>query len=62
MNHDRAGTVALPSHLIDVAHLVTAYCTREPDPDNVDQQVAFGTSGHRGSSLKTCLLYTSRCV
>ncbi|MEQ4521319.1 phosphoglucomutase (alpha-D-glucose-1,6-bisphosphate-dependent), partial [Nocardioides kribbensis] len=25
----------------------------EPDPDDVDQQVAFGTSGHRGSSLKT---------
>ncbi|MBK8868799.1 MAG: alpha-D-glucose phosphate-specific phosphoglucomutase [Actinomycetales bacterium] len=53
MTHDRAGTVALPSDLIDVAHLVTAYYTREPDPDNVDQQVAFGTSGHRGSSLKT---------
>src|SRR6185312_6520595 len=30
---------------------VTAYYTVEPDPDNVDQQVAFGTSGHRGSSL-----------
>ena len=32
-------------------HLVTAYYTVQPDPDDVDQQVAFGTSGHRGSSL-----------
>ncbi len=51
--HERAGTVALPSDLVDVAHLVTAYYTGVPDPDNVDQQVAFGTSGHRGSSLRT---------
>ena len=29
------------------------YYTQHPDPENVDQQVAFGTSGHRGSSLKT---------
>lgn len=34
-------------------HLVTAYFTEHPDPDNIDQQVAFGTSGHRGTSLKT---------
>ena len=51
--HERAGTVALPSDLVDVPHLVTAYYTGVPDPDDVDQQVAFGTSGHRGSSLKT---------
>jgi phosphoglucomutase len=38
---------------VDVAHLVTAYYTGVPDPDDVDQQVAFGTSGHRGSSLRT---------
>jgi len=49
----RAGTLAQPSDLVDVAHLVTAYYTGEPDPENVDQQVAFGTSGHRGSSLRT---------
>ncbi|WP_310526939.1 phosphoglucomutase (alpha-D-glucose-1,6-bisphosphate-dependent) [Nocardioides sp.] len=49
----RAGTLAQPSDLVDVAHLVRAYYTGEPDPENVDQQVAFGTSGHRGSSLKT---------
>jgi phosphoglucomutase len=49
----RAGQLAQPSDLVDVAHLVTAYFTETPDPDNLDQQVAFGTSGHRGTSLKT---------
>jgi phosphoglucomutase len=53
MADPRAGTLAQPSDLVDVAHLVTAYYTLEPDPDDVDQQVAFGTSGHRGSSLRT---------
>ena len=50
---NRAGQVAEPRDLIDVPHLVTAYYTLTPDPENVDQQVVFGTSGHRGSSLKT---------
>ncbi|MFL6002488.1 MAG: phosphoglucomutase (alpha-D-glucose-1,6-bisphosphate-dependent) [Nocardioides sp.] len=53
MTGTRAGTLATAADLVDVAHLVTAYYTRVPDPENVDQQVAFGTSGHRGSSLKT---------
>src|SRR6185312_8650320 len=53
MADPRAGTPAQPSDLVDVAHLVTSYYTLEPDPDDVDQQVAFGTSGHRGSSLRT---------
>ena len=47
----RAGTPALPEDLVDVPHLVTAYYSVNPDPDNIDQQVVFGTSGHRGSSL-----------
>ncbi|MCB0925576.1 MAG: phosphoglucomutase, partial [Mycobacterium sp.] len=47
----RAGMPALPEDLIDVAHVVSAYYTVLPDPDDVAQQVAFGTSGHRGSSL-----------
>ena len=47
----RAGQPALPEDLIDIPHLVTAYYTVQPDPDDVAQQVAFGTSGHRGSSL-----------
>jgi phosphoglucomutase len=53
MTDPRAGQPAEPSDLVDVAHLVTAYYTGVPDPDDVDQQVAFGTSGHRGSSLRT---------
>ncbi|BBX06793.1 phosphoglucomutase (alpha-D-glucose-1,6-bisphosphate-dependent) [Mycolicibacterium aichiense] len=47
----RAGKPALPEDLVDLPHLVTAYYTVNPDPENIDQQVAFGTSGHRGSSL-----------
>ena len=47
----RAGQPAQPEDLIDLAHLVTAYYTVQPDPDDVAQQVVFGTSGHRGSAL-----------
>jgi phosphoglucomutase len=53
VNDSRAGTPAQPSDLVDVAHLVTAYYTGVPDPSDPDQRVAFGTSGHRGSSLST---------
>src|SRR4051812_9038806 len=53
MTDPRAGTVAEPSDLVDVAHLVTAYYTGVPDSSDPDQRVAFGTSGHRGSSLGT---------
>ncbi len=53
MTANRAGQPAEPRDLVDVAHLVTAYYTGKPDPDDIDQQVAFGTSGHRGSSLRT---------
>ncbi|WP_029106675.1 phosphoglucomutase (alpha-D-glucose-1,6-bisphosphate-dependent) [Mycobacterium sp. URHD0025] len=49
----RAGQPAQPEDLIDVAAVVTAYYTRRPDPDDIAQQVVFGTSGHRGSSLDT---------
>jgi phosphoglucomutase len=38
--------------LVDVPRLITAYYTEVPDPAVPAQQVAFGTSGHRGSSLK----------
>ena len=51
--HDRAGTPAQPQDLVDVPHLVSAYYTGHPDPADPAQQVAFGTSGHRGSSLAT---------
>jgi len=47
----RAGTVALPEDLIDVDAVIAAYYDRKPDVDDPAQQVVFGTSGHRGSSL-----------
>jgi len=49
--HERAGTPALPEDLIDVDAVVSAYYDRTPDLDDPAQQVVFGTSGHRGSSL-----------
>ncbi|MGW0284550.1 phosphoglucomutase (alpha-D-glucose-1,6-bisphosphate-dependent) [Streptomyces sp. NPDC003236] len=51
MPHERAGRPAGPEDLIDVARLVTAYYALRPDPADPGQRVAFGTSGHRGSSL-----------
>jgi phosphoglucomutase len=53
MAHPRAGQTALPEDLIDVDEVVNAYYDLTPDPSNPDQQVVFGTSGHRGSSLDT---------
>ncbi|GLJ61456.1 phosphoglucomutase, alpha-D-glucose phosphate-specific [Microbacterium barkeri] len=49
----RAGLPAEASDLIDVDELISAYYDRAPDPSIPAQQVAFGTSGHRGSSLST---------
>jgi phosphoglucomutase len=41
-----------PAHLlVDIARLVTAYYSQRPDPSVATQRVAFGTSGHRGSSF-----------
>lgn len=51
MLHPRAGTRATDDDLTDITHLVTAYYTVRPDPSDPAQRVAFGTSGHRGSSL-----------
>ena len=50
--NDRAGQPAADADLVDVAALVTAYYTEHPDPAEPSQQVAFGTSGHRGSALR----------
>src|SRR6187431_2112116 len=52
MADPRAGQPAQPQDLVDLPHLVTAYYTGVPDPEVVEQQVVFGTSGHRGSSLR----------
>jgi phosphoglucomutase len=50
--NDRAGQQAASSDLVDVPRLVTAYYAQHPDPADPAQQVAFGTSGHRGSALR----------
>ncbi|MFT4221217.1 MAG: phosphoglucomutase (alpha-D-glucose-1,6-bisphosphate-dependent) [Microbacterium sp.] len=49
----RAGQPAEESDLIDVDELISAYYDRKPDASAPEQRVAFGTSGHRGSSLTT---------
>ncbi|ATG52823.1 phosphoglucomutase, alpha-D-glucose phosphate-specific [Brachybacterium vulturis] len=51
MMHPRAGQKALEEDLVDVDALLDAYHDNHPDPADPDQAVAFGTSGHRGSSL-----------
>jgi phosphoglucomutase len=50
---DRAGQLARPEDLADVPALLHAYAAGHPDPSVAEQRVAFGTSGHRGSSLRT---------
>ncbi|MFH1558326.1 MAG: phosphoglucomutase (alpha-D-glucose-1,6-bisphosphate-dependent), partial [Pseudomonadota bacterium] len=47
-----AGKPAPPGLLVDVPRLITAYYSEVPDPTVPAQRVAFGTSGHRGSSFK----------
>ncbi|WP_065750951.1 phosphoglucomutase (alpha-D-glucose-1,6-bisphosphate-dependent) [Bradyrhizobium paxllaeri] len=47
-----AGKPVDPASLVNVPQLVTAYFASKPDPADPTQRVAFGTSGHRGTSLK----------
>jgi len=49
---ERAGRPADPASLVDVDALIAAYYDRRPDPSDPAQRVAFGTSGHRGSSFR----------
>ena len=51
--HPLAGQPAPKDILVDVPKLVSSFYTLRPDPEAPDQRVAFGTSGHRGSSLKS---------
>jgi phosphoglucomutase len=46
-----AGHAAPAASLVDIPRLITAYYSERPDPAIAAQQVAFGTSGHRGSSF-----------
>ncbi|RGE23320.1 phosphoglucomutase (alpha-D-glucose-1,6-bisphosphate-dependent) [Leucobacter sp. wl10] len=50
--HERAGRPAQEQDLIDVEALLAAYTELVPDPADPAQRVVFGTSGHRGSSVK----------
>jgi phosphoglucomutase len=49
---ERAGQLAAPADLVDVARLVTAYYAEHPDVSEATQRVSFGTSGHRGSAFR----------
>jgi phosphoglucomutase len=65
--HPLAGKPAPRSVLVNVPRLVSAYYTLRPDPADPAQRVAFGTSGHRGSSLKAAfneahILATSQAI
>ncbi len=48
--HPFAGEPAPKSMLVNVPRLVSSYYVRHPDVNHITERVAFGTSGHRGSS------------
>ena len=50
--HPAAGKLASPDALANIPRLVTAYFANKPDAADPAQRVAFGTSGHRGTSFK----------
>jgi len=67
MIHERAGQQVLPEMLVNLPDLITAYFSRKPDVSIPEQRVAFGTSGHRGSSFKNSfnedhILATSQAI
>jgi len=52
MVHDNAGKQALKEQLENIPELISAYYTKSPDVSVANEQVSFGTSGHRGNALK----------
>ncbi len=53
MTHElRPGELSPPESLVNLAALESAYYAEHPDGGNVAERVSFGTSGHRGSSLR----------
>ena len=65
--HPLAGKPAPRSVLVNVPRLVAAYFATAPDPADPAQRVSFGTSGHRGSSLRAAfneahILATSQAI
>jgi phosphoglucomutase len=57
----RAGKLPEPSMLANIPRLMSAYYTMQPDPARREERVAFGTSGHRGTSL-TCAFTESHIL
>src|SRR5258707_630383 len=55
MAHPLAGKPAPREVLVDVEKLLRLYFDEKPDPSDPQQRVAFGTSGHRGSSLRRAI-------
>jgi len=52
MLHKNAGKKVKKEDLVDLDLLISAYYNQKPDANEPTQKVTFGTSGHRGSSLK----------
>ncbi|MCX6181196.1 MAG: phosphoglucomutase (alpha-D-glucose-1,6-bisphosphate-dependent) [Bacteroidetes bacterium] len=50
--HPNAGQLPEAHKLVNIPRLISAYYSNVPDPSIREHRVAFGTSGHRGSSLK----------
>ena len=50
---NQPGQLPNPASLVNIPHLITAFYALHPDPAIAAQRVAFGTSGHRGSSFNT---------
>lgn len=50
--HPKAGHPADPHFLVNIPNLISAYYSLQPNPENKVELVEFGTSGHRGSSLR----------
>ncbi|MFO7568593.1 MAG: phosphoglucomutase (alpha-D-glucose-1,6-bisphosphate-dependent) [Smithellaceae bacterium] len=50
--HTLAGQPAPRALLANIPRLMAAYYTHQPDINDPSQRVSFGTSGHRGSSIK----------
>jgi phosphoglucomutase len=52
VSNPAAGKLVAPESLANIPRLVTAYFASKPDISDPGQRVSFGTSGHRGSSLR----------
>ena len=50
--HPLAGKAVPPEFLVEVDQIEGAYYKRQPDPEDPNQRVSFGTSGHRGNPLE----------